>query len=88
MGIAARSIDPHQLDAAAPEIGDNALGPAISGQHPGGRQPRLLGAFDDAHRNAASSFSLGGESASVTGLAHRRGGDDREVIDRRGARQR
>ena len=31
---------------------------------------------------------LGGESAAVAGLAHRRGGDDREVIDGQGARQR
>ena len=75
-------IDPHQLDAAAPEIADNAIRIRDAGQHARRRQPSLFAAIDDPHRDPAKRFDLGGERGAVRGFAHRGGCNDREVIDR------
>ena len=47
--------DRHQLDAAAAEIADDAVRVGNAGEHAERREPRLLRAVEDAHRDARSA---------------------------------
>src|SRR5205823_6165755 len=62
-------IDPHQLDAAAAEIADHAIGVADPGQDAGRREPGFLAALDDAYRDAQLALCRGGEGLAVARLA-------------------
>ncbi len=86
--LIAGAVHPDQLDTAAAEIGDDPIGVGYPGEDSRGGQLGLLAAIDDPDRHAAPLFDLGGEGAAIARLANRRGGDDRQMIDRQGASQR
>src|SRR6185437_10533836 len=81
-------LDLHQLDTAAADIADDAVSGRDPGEDAERRQPRLLGPVDDPHLDAVAPFELGGELGAVLRLAHRGGGDDRQMIDAQRPRQR
>ena len=65
--------EPHQLDAAAAEVAHQPVGLGNAGQHALRREPRLVLARQDAHRDMAAALDLGDEVAAVDGVADGRG---------------
>ncbi len=73
--------DAHQLDAAAAEIADNAVGVRDPGEDAHGREPRLLRPVEDLDGDIAFAGHLVGKGLPVAGVAHRRRRQHRQVFD-------
>ncbi len=81
-------IDGDELDAAAAEIADDAVGLRDAGDDAESRQATLGGAVEDVDGHAAAPGRLGDELAPVARVAHGGGGDDVEPRHPDGTRER
>src|SRR6476661_6317501 len=68
-------IDGNELDAAAAEIADDAVGLRNAGNYAERRQATLGGAIENVDGNPATARRLGDKGAPVACIAHGGGGD-------------
>src|SRR5260221_486752 len=81
-------IDGNELDAAAAEIADDAVGLRNPGDDAERREMPLGGAVEDIDGNPAAPRRFGDELAPIARIAHGGGGDDVEPRHPDGARER
>src|SRR5262249_14890103 len=81
-------LHPHQFDAAAAEIADDAIRIRDPGEDAGRGERPLLGAADDSDRHAALALGLRDKGPPVARFAHSGGSDNRDVINLKRPRER
>ncbi len=75
------AIEGHDLEAAAAEIAHQPVRLRHARDHAQRRQPRLLGARDDARRQSRAAAHRGHEPTPILGIAHRGGRKHAQVLD-------